>query len=388
MYLLSAVIPTQYCHAHSLRLVPFVCGIINFFLIYEIKSEILRQPGKKNNHDVLLETLALISLPPMYFFTLIYYTDVPSITMILFMLLLSLRKYHKSSVIFAALSVLMRQTNIVWVVGVVGVHLVDKMMLNVYPKMRRENATFGNFMFALKTHLKNPKMFVNFVWRAILENFGYFLIIFAFIAFIIVNGSIVVGDKTAHEASIHIPQLFYFTLFLLIFGSSLWIPHLFDVFKIFTNWRYLLTAAFLGLIIAIIVQYNTLIHPYLLADNRHFTFYIWNRLYGRYALARFFVIPVYIFGLYTMFNSLNGSIGFKMFFVLSTLLTVCLQKMIEVRYFLMPFLLLRLNRSSVVKRWTFIELCGNLCINYFAFKVFFNVEIKWKDFDEIQRIIW
>lgn len=324
----------------------------------------------------------------MYFFTHIYYTDVPSITMILFMLLLSLRKYRKSSVIFAALSVLMRQTNIVWVVGTLGVHLVDKMMLNVYPKMKRENATFGNFIFALKTHINNPKMLLNFIWRAILENFGYFLIIFAFVIFLIVNGSIVVGDKSAHEASIHIPQLFYFTLFLLIFGSSLWIPRIFDVFKIFTNWRYFLTAAFLGLLILVIVQYNTIIHPYLLADNRHFTFYIWNRFYGRYALARFIVIPVYIFGLYTMFSSLNGSIGFNMFFVLSTVLTICLQKMIEVRYFLIPFLLLRLNRSSVVKKWTFIELCGNLCINYFAFKVFFNVEIRWKDFNEIQRIIW
>lgn len=348
----------------------------------------LYEPGKTSNLDVLLETLSLVSLPPMYFFTHVYYTDIPSITMILCMLLLSLRKYRKSSVIFAALSVLMRQTNIVWVVGTLGVHLVDKMMLNVYPKMRRENATFGNFIFALKTHLNNPKMLLKFIWRAFVENFGYFLVIFAFIAFLIVNGSIVVGDKSAHEASIHIPQLFYFTLFLLIFGSSLWIPRVLDVFKIFSNWIYLLTATFLGLIIAVIVQYNTLIHPYLLADNRHFTFYIWSRFYGRHALARFVVIPVYIFGLYTMFSSLNGSIGFKIFYVISTLLTICLQKMIEVRYFLVPFLLLRLNRSSVVKKWTFLELCGNLVINYLAFKVFFSVEIKWKDFDEIQRIIW
>lgn len=383
------MIPEKYCHTLTLRLVPYICSVINFLLIYEIKSLILFEPGNRNKHDVLLETLALATLPPMYFFSHVYYTDTPSITMVLFMLLLSFKKCHKSSVIFAALSVLMRQTNIVWVAGTLGVLLVDKMMANVYPKMRRENATFGNFLFAMKTHLKDPKMFMKFLLSSFVNFFGYFLVILAFIVFLFMNGSIVVGDKSAHEASIHVPQLFYFTLFVLIFGSSMWIPHVFDVFKIFKKWKYLLSVIFLGIVIAMIVKYNTLIHPYLLADNRHFTFYIWNRFYGRYALARFLIIPVYIFGLYTIFKSMNGgSIGFKIFYVISTLMTVCLQKMIEVRYFLIPFLLLRINRSYVVKKWSFLELCGNLCINYFAFKVFFNVEIKWSDFEDIQRIIW
>lgn len=361
---------------------------MNFLLIYEIKSELLYHPGKRSKHDVLLETLALTTLPPMYFFSHIYYTDIPSITMVLCMLLMSFKKWNKCSMIFAALSVLMRQTNIVWVTGTLGVHLVDKMMFTIYPKLRRENATFANFIFALKSFLKQPQMLMNFLLSSLIDYFGYFLIIFGFMTFLVVNGSIVVGDKSAHEASIHIPQIFYFSLFVLIFGSSLWIPHVLDVFKIFKSWKYFFTVIFLGIVIGLIVQYNTLIHPYLLADNRHFTFYIWNRFYGRYALARFLIIPVYIFGLYTIFNSLNGSIGFKIFYLISTLMTVCLQKMIEVRYFLIPFLLLRINRTSITKKWTFIELCGNLCINYFAFLVFFNVKIKWENFEDIQRIIW
>lgn len=37
--------------------------------------------------------------------------------------------------------------------------------------------------------------------------FGYILVILLFIAFIVWNGSIVVGDKSAHEAAIHLPQV-------------------------------------------------------------------------------------------------------------------------------------------------------------------------------------
>ena len=37
--------------------------------------------------------------------------------------------------------------------------------------------------------------------------YGYLLVIFGFIAFLVINGSIVVGDKSAHEAAVHVPQV-------------------------------------------------------------------------------------------------------------------------------------------------------------------------------------
>lgn len=140
--------------------------------------------------------------------------------------------------------------------------------------------------------------------------------------------------------------------------------------------------------IYVAVAYNTQIHPYMLADNRHYTFYIWNRFYERHEYARFAIIPVYIFGLSVIFSSLDGSIGFKTFFIVSTVITLCLQKLIEIRYFLVPFLLLRLNQTKTTKKWTFVELIVNLTINYLTFTIFFNKKIRWNDFEEDQRIIW
>ena len=332
--------------------------------------------------------MTLATLPPMYFFAHVYYTDIPSITMILFMLWLSMKKCHILSAIFAAISVLMRQTNIVWVTGTLGVHVVDKMMTKIYPKMKRENANFGNFLFALKSHLKNPKTLMELISGTIIDLYGFIFIILGFITFLVINGSIVVGDKTAHEASVHIPQLFYFSVFVLVFGCSLWIPLFFKSYRIFKHPKCLLGIFALACVAAVIINFNTLVHPYLLADNRHYTFYVWSRLYARHDLARFAMIPIYVFGLASIFSSLDGSIGFKIFFVVSTILTLCLQRLIEVRYFLIPFLLLRLNKKEVVKKWSALELIVNLVINYFTFKIFFTTKIYWNNFDEIQRIIW
>lgn len=36
---------------------------------------------------------------------------------------------------------------------------------------------------------------------------GYIIVIGSFVAFVYVNGSIVVGDKSAHEAALHLPQV-------------------------------------------------------------------------------------------------------------------------------------------------------------------------------------
>lgn len=105
-------------------------------------------------------------------------------------------------------------------------------------------------------------------------------------------------------------------------------------------------------------------------------------------MIRYAIIPAYIFGLSTIYNSFDGSIGFKIFFIISTILSLCLQQLIEVRYFLIPFLLLRLNRKTVTKKWTIVELLVNIFVNYVTLRIFFSIEIRWDDFMETQRIIW
>ena len=142
-------------------------------------------------------------------------------------------------------------------------------------------------------------------------------------------------------------------------------------------------------VLFLIIQNNTLVHPYLLADNRHYTFYIWNRFFGKYDWAKFAAIPAYIFGLMSMFKAMKSStVGFKLVFPIAIFLALCLQKLIEIRYFLVPFLFLRLDSKTVNLRNVLIELCLYLIINSATFYLFFTKEIKWKNYVETQRLIW
>lgn len=146
--------------------------------------------------------------------------------------------------------------------------------------------------------------------------------------------------------------------------------------------------------LVVVVNYNTIVHPYLLADNRHYTFYLWNRFYGRYFLAKFAIIPVYVLGFNLLVQNLRRlSVSFSIFYVFGLFATLALQQMIEVRYFLVPFILIRLLVSGHenVKRnfmFTLLEFILFLSINVCTFYLFFHKEIRWNDYKEIQRIIW
>lgn len=140
---------------------------------------------------------------------------------------------------------------------------------------------------------------------------------------------------------------------------------------------------------AVIVKLNTIVHPYLLADNRHYTFYVWNKFYGKYALARYAITPVYVLALMSLYNAIkNKSAGFKLIFSICTFAAIAFQQLIEVRYFLIPFLLVRLNTSQMKSKNLFLEFLCYVLINAFVFLTFFSKEIHWSDFEQVQRLIW
>lgn len=143
------------------------------------------------------------------------------------------------------------------------------------------------------------------------------------------------------------------------------------------------------IVIAIIIKYNTIVHPYLLADNRHYTFYVWNKFYGKYALARYAVAPMYTLSLISLYTTINNqSAGFKLIFSICTFAAISFQQLIEIRYFIIPFLLIRLHTSQINSKHLFIEFLSFVLINAFVFVTFFSKEIYWSDYEQVQRLIW
>jgi alpha-1,2-glucosyltransferase len=126
----------------------------------------------------------------------------------------------------------------------------------------------------------------------------------AFVLFVRWNEGIVVGDRTAHQAVLHLPQLLYFSLFFLALCCSFTLPAYLADFLVAVKAHPRLSAACL-LLMGVVVHLNTLAHPYLLADNRHLTFYIWRRFFARHWMAKFLPLPAYMFGLYSLGRVLN-----------------------------------------------------------------------------------
>jgi len=80
---------------------------------------------------------------------------------------------------------------LVWVAGVLGTHLLNKLVRRVHPKVKMESTTLQHLQQALIEHLKSIKMLFSFIFDSLDEFFGFFCVIGGFVAFLFINGSIV-----------------------------------------------------------------------------------------------------------------------------------------------------------------------------------------------------
>lgn len=152
-------------------------------------------------------------------------------------------------------SVCFRQTNIVWVVFVAGVAGLKVIEAKFYQDMKCMCLfNFNSYQHAVSlfSYLSLPSFpFLSFLFlflslslsflplnftagywspwisyplsilTSLLRNlpsltmklWPYIFVVFSFLTFVFKNGSIVVGDKSHHQASFHLPQLLYFTVF-------------------------------------------------------------------------------------------------------------------------------------------------------------------------------
>lgn len=148
---------------------------------------------------------------------------------------------------------------------------------------------------------------------SMLQSLAPFIIIAAsFATFIIWNGGVVLGDKNNHVATLHLPQMLYIWPYFTFFSWPLIYPYLitlpFGFIALLPNFATLesmlmfnrrgvtpplwLMVSFVALACAV-VYYNTIVHPFTLADNRHYTFYVFRLLMKPWWM-KFAVTPIYV----------------------------------------------------------------------------------------------
>ena len=293
-----------------------------------------------------------------------------------------------------AAAILFRQTNVIWVVFCVGLTKAQVLeeQLALDKKVRgnihnMKDVEVLKLMF--KTVFSSVTRAFNIVLAILKRTFWYLCVVLGFIVFVIVNKGIVVGDRSHHEACYNFPQLFYFVLLSSFFSIfHLILPQRLKGFLIFMVKNPVAVLAF-TVIAWFLIRDFTYEHVYLLSDNRHYTFYFWARLFKRYEMARYALIPVYLYGLYQFYSlTLHRGLLWRICYIVCVFASLVPHSLLEFRYFIIPFYILRLNIRPPCAKLLVIEMLMYMSINAATIFMFAKRPIYWSDVNTPQRFMW
>lgn len=344
-----------------------------------------------------VESITLTSFPVLYFYTFLYYTDPGAVFFVLLMYVFHLHDNNVAAAVIGVMSVIFRQTNIVWVVFMAGLTLGKILISLLLMEKKEENGKKLGDWEVLKLTWKvivfpaltSPSQMFSLLFTLLKALWMYFLVCCGFALFIYVNKGIVVGDRSHHEACLHFPQLFYFLCFAACFGF----PYTISVHKVFdfvvsTAKKPLSLILFSGVAWFSVYKF-TYVHEYLLADNRHYPFYVWSKIYRRHEFIKYALIPVYYFAFGAFIQNLKGKdIFWKITFFSCLVFATVPQKLLEFRYFILPYIIFRGNMPSQPMYKLLMESCLYVVINAVTLYLYIYKPFKWDHEEGWQRFLW
>ncbi|KAI8236261.1 Dol-P-Glc:Glc(2)Man(9)GlcNAc(2)-PP-Dol alpha-1,2-glucosyltransferase [Colletotrichum sp. SAR 10_99] len=195
-------------------------------------------------------------------------------------------------------------------------------------------------------------------FRVLKKVWPHITIMGLFAGFVAWNGGVVLGDKSNHVATIHLAQMLYIWPMFAFFSFPLFLPSAISILRfahgLFTsvfgtastketskvstknpttgankdeptkkspqvsaayallqtivgNKLYQLALTpFLIALTLLVVKFNTIIHPFTLADNRHYMFYVFRYTIRRPGLFRYYLVIPYTFARWLCWDALSG----------------------------------------------------------------------------------
>lgn len=314
-----------------------------------------RSIAKSTHKSFANERALLIALlPNLLIFFGLYYTDAGSVLFCLLAHLALIKGRVWSFMLVALTSLTFRQTNIIWVACF---SIADRICSEVNGDLKklwqRKNLYYKDLLLSLTL-----------------------LVIFA--VGVLFNGGIVLGDKTSHSASLHFAQFFYCTSLIFLFCWPLLI-------KSISKLR-VIPFILVSCLCYVSIRYGTIVHPYLLADNRHWTNFVWRRCL-KYEFIRNALIPIHSISVLLISDALMNRGLFWVFGYFGTCAIVLIPSpLIEPRYYILPLLFFILNCKMSMKRTVLLQICFFIIINMFIIGMFLYRPFIYSN--ELQRRIW
>ena len=315
----------------------FIFG--NLFAVFAMKIYDFQDYNRNN----LMRTLNLIITPTIFFFNFLDYTDSASLALITmsfyYCLVGSVWRMGFSSL----LAVCVRQNNIIWA----GYLLLYRIIADHSVAI---GSIHGNIFKSIFGFIKI--LFTNRN-QIIKKNIGQILIfpLFVWYMYTYNGGRLLFGDHSNHKPTFHPSQLLYLSVFLFINLPMTLADYLHSLKETFNRLYYSrhAFAAYLFLLSAclILVDKFSYVHPFILADNRHYIFY----LYRYFKWAKYPLCLVYPFLIIVLVRRIIISqeklIKFISWACIS-LVYLMLSELVEFRYYAVPFVMIAFelkNRS-------------------------------------------
>ncbi|RMZ87428.1 hypothetical protein DV736_g5354, partial [Chaetothyriales sp. CBS 134916] len=361
----------------ELRFVNFITLYILLVALY-----IWKRISKQQVHDgnVLQREFVIVSSPLIFFFSGLYYTDLFSaLTVVITYSFWSASTqatgrmqviYQVLHFAFGALSLLARQTNIFWVAIFLGGLQILRTLKNSYPRQIHDPQVSDAFLEDLPitaTSLAQHILHSNedIIFQLFSDLWPPISLLAAFTGFVIGNGGVVLGDKSNHVATVHLAQMLYIWPAIVFFSWPTLLPSLVSILmsapnKLQLRARFPRAATVLCFLVifTLVVHFNTVVHPFILADNRHYTFYIFRIL--RQPLIKYAAVPIYFICGWLCISALGKplhqgkaqneedvQVSWVIVFLISTGLSLVTAPLVEPRYFLIPWLIWRMHLPGI-----------------------------------------
>ncbi|KAL5107124.1 putative Dol-P-Glc:Glc 2 Man 9 GlcNAc 2 PP-Dol alpha-12-glucosyltransferase [Taenia crassiceps] len=358
------VLPFQACVRNFRFLNCFISGV-NFILLAYLTQSILT-------------ALAINTLPVLFFTGILFYTDQLSILALLLTLLAQRSSYTFLAFLFGCFACFVRQTNVVWLAFMIGQEAVQR-LASIQPCVRKTALQWCLYL------TKHPvETFTALVKATLLDALHHTatIVLFATLINVFNQGDIVLGDRSAHKPAFHVPQIFYFFVFCALHTPVTFIRYLHTNSHVPSRLSLIWKTVLLFLTV-VLIGFFTMEHPYLLADNRHYTFYLWSRFFRRYRGFRYTLAPVYLICAEYVCRGLRGGSLSEFLTSLGYLMAVALvlipAGLIEPRYFITPYIVWRLTRPRVYEGMNSpaIEVAVNVIVNAVTVHIFVFYPFKW-----------
>ncbi|RAK99165.1 phospholipase D/nuclease [Aspergillus ibericus CBS 121593] len=288
-----------------------------------------RPSGAWLSHTVLNICL----FPPLFFFSGLYYTDILALLVVIEAYNWDLKRSQGAfaplqTLVFIVLGLValaFRQTNIFWVaIFLGGLQVVRRLRLS---SKRCESSGFADVAKAgwmnelydpfvseatiadyFKTAVSLVLVAVNNLGSVVSSAVPYLIILAGFGGFVLWNDGVVLGHKEFHTAGLHLPQMLYIWPYFVFFSWPLLLSPVVNLVlpksllpkfldfgfpKKQKGFPKLLTALVVLPVMLAVVHFNTIVHPFTLADNRHYVFYVFRILLRTHPAVKYAAVVVY-----------------------------------------------------------------------------------------------